>query len=136
MPDSERGHCLPVALHPRRVPADHQDHGVVRTVPERSGLCHRAPGIRPGPPRRVATKPIDTSHVQLPAALLDLIERLPEHNHDLWAKQRLADGWTYGPQGDNAKKQPPDLGPYTGLPDGEKEYDRIMATDLGAGLEA
>ena len=51
-------------------------------------------------------KPIDTAHVTLPNDLLDLIERLAEHNHDIWAQQRLADGWTYGPPRDDAKKRP------------------------------
>ena len=75
-------------------------------------------------------KPIDTSHVQLPRDLLDLIERLAEHNHDIWAQQRLTAGWTYGPQRDDAKKQNPDLVPYADLPESEKEYDRQTAIGI------
>ncbi len=75
-------------------------------------------------------KPVDTAQVQLPRDLLDLIERLAEHNHDIWAQQRIADGWTYGPQRDDAKKQHPDLVPYAELPEGEKEYDRKTAIGL------
>ena len=75
-------------------------------------------------------KPIDTAHVQMPADLLGLVERLAEHNHDIWAQQRIADGWTYGPRRDDAKKQHPDLVPYGELPGGEKEYDRKTTIGL------
>ena len=72
-------------------------------------------------------KPIDTSHVQLPDGITELIERLAENNHDIWGAQRMRDGWTYGPQRDDAKKQHPDLIPYNELPESEKEYDRANA---------
>lgn len=74
--------------------------------------------------------PIDTLHVQLPAGITELIERLAEHNHDIWAAQRIADGWTYGPQRDDTKKQNPDLVPYDDLPASEKEYDRNTAVAI------
>ena len=72
---------------------------------------------------------IDTSAVILPEELLDLTERLAENAHDIWAKQRMADGWTYGPTRDDAAKQHPDLVPYADLPDSEKEYDRRAAME-------
>jgi hypothetical protein len=75
-------------------------------------------------------KPIDTSRVELPKEIHDLVERLAEHNHDTWAQQRMADGWTYGPQRDDARKQNPDLVPYADLPDTEKEYDRQTAIGI------
>ncbi len=72
-------------------------------------------------------KPIDTSHVLLPNGISDLIERLAENSHDIWAQQRIRDGWTYGPQRDDATKKHPDLLPYNELPEAEKEYDRQTA---------
>lgn len=72
-------------------------------------------------------KPIDTAKVVLPPELLGLIERLAENTHDVWAQQRLAEGWTYGPRRDDARKQHPCLAPYAELPEAEKEYDRAMA---------
>jgi hypothetical protein len=77
-----------------------------------------------------APRPIDTHHVALPPAIAALVERLAEHNHDVWARQRLADGWTYGPARDDARKHHPDLVPYAALPEGEKEYDRQTAIGL------
>lgn len=72
-------------------------------------------------------KPIDTSQVELPVEIADLVERLAEHNHDVWARQRIADGWTYGPQRDDVNRHNPDLVPYGDLPESEKEYDRKTA---------
>ena len=72
-------------------------------------------------------KPLSVAGVTLSANLLALTERLAENAHDLWAAQRLKDGWTYGPQRDDAKKQHPCLVPYADLPESEKEYDREAA---------
>lgn len=71
--------------------------------------------------------PIDTSKVELPASIAPLVERLAEHNHDIWAQQRLADGWRWGPQRDDPSKRHPDLVPYDQLSDAEKKYDRNAA---------
>src|SRR4051794_27620678 len=71
--------------------------------------------------------PIDTRHVTLSPELAALTERLAENAHDLWAAQRLADGWTPGPQRDDAAKKHPCLVPYAKLPESEKEYDRHAA---------
>jgi hypothetical protein len=69
--------------------------------------------------------PIDTSGVQLPPHLTALLERLAENAHNLWAAQRLKDGWRPGPRRDDAAKIHPCLVPYADLPESEKEYDRI-----------
>jgi len=74
-------------------------------------------------------QPIDTSGIVLPAELLELTERLAENAHDVWAKQRMAEGWTYGPQRDDVAKKHPDLVPYQDLPESEKEYDRSAAIE-------
>lgn len=73
--------------------------------------------------------PIDTSHIVLPEDLVALLERLAENTHDIWAKQRMAEGWKYGPARDDRKKEHPDLVPYSILPEGEKEYDRRTAME-------
>ena len=75
-------------------------------------------------------KPINTSGIRLPAELMELVERLAENNHDVWAKRRIEEGWTYGRKRDDAKKKHPDLVPYSDLSESEKEYDRdsVVAT--------
>jgi len=74
-----------------------------------------------------APTPIDTSAVTLSPELHALTERLAENAHDLWAAQRLAQGWGFGPQRDDARKLHPCLVPYVELPEKEKEFDRIAA---------
>lgn len=75
-------------------------------------------------------RPLDTSAVELPASLSPLIEKLAEHNHDLWAEGRLQQGWTLGPHRDDARKQHPCLVPYAQLPESEKEIDRRTAMGI------
>ena len=71
--------------------------------------------------------PIDISGVTLTTEIEELTELLARNAHELWAQQRLADGWTYGPQRDDSAKKHPCLVPYEVLPESEKEYDRHAA---------
>ena len=72
-------------------------------------------------------KPIDLSDVELTEDLNGLREAIAENAHEIWAENRQAEGWTYGPQRDDEKLLHPDMVPYSQLPEGEKEYDREMA---------
>jgi ryanodine receptor 2 len=71
--------------------------------------------------------PVDTSQVKLPTEVLELREKLAENNHEVWAEQRLAAGWQWGPVRDDAFKKHPCLVPYDELPESEKDYDRETA---------
>lgn len=71
--------------------------------------------------------PVDTSTIHLSPSLAALMERLAENAHDVWAAQRIAQGWTLGPARDDANKKHPCLVPYDQLPESEKEYDRKTA---------
>jgi RyR domain len=71
--------------------------------------------------------PIDTSDVKLPPSLERLTELLAKNAHEIWARQRLADGWSYGSRRDDVQKQHPCLIPYEDLPESEKVYDRNAA---------
>jgi ryanodine receptor 2 len=73
--------------------------------------------------------PIDTQHVALSGEIVALTERLAENTHDIWAAQRLAQGWTYGPLRDDAQKRHPCLVPYAALSESEKQYDRNTAME-------
>ncbi len=72
---------------------------------------------------------IDTSHVELSSSLRELIERLAENNHDHWALKRLAEGWRYGPEQNDSRKEHPDLVHYAELPEAEREYDCKTVTE-------
>ena len=73
--------------------------------------------------------PINTLGVSLSEDLLKLTELLAKNAHDLWAAQRISEGWQYGPKRDDKRKNHPDLVPYERLPESEKEYDRIAAME-------
>ena len=72
-------------------------------------------------------QPLNTSTVKLPQSLNALLEKLAENTHEVWAAQRIKDGWIYGPKRDDASKTNPCLVPYDQLPESEKEYDRKTA---------
>jgi len=73
--------------------------------------------------------PIPTADVQLDSGLHELVEQLAESNHDHWARQRLEQGWSYGPERDDQQKTHPDLVPYGLLTESEKGYDRTSVIE-------
>ena len=73
--------------------------------------------------------PIDTSSVSLGPELMRLAERLAENTHDVWARERIAQGWKYGPSRRDDIKEHPCLVPYAQLSEAEKDYDRNTALE-------
>ena len=71
--------------------------------------------------------PITLDDVELSDDLTELQEAIAENAHEIWAKARTDQGWTYGPERNDQKKETPDMVPYCNLPEGEKLYDREMA---------
>lgn len=69
-------------------------------------------------------KPIDTSAIELSSDLIELSEELARNTHEVWAQQRLEQGWSYGPERDDSKKETPCLVPYEELEESEKVFDR------------
>ena len=72
-------------------------------------------------------EPMDLSLGDLPESLIQLSERIAENVHEVWAKARIDEGWTYGEKRDDIHKKHPCLVPYDELPEEEKEYDRNTA---------
>jgi RyR domain len=89
--------------------------------PDGSHLEEKVLGYNPNP--------IDTSKVQVSDDIFELTEHLAENAHEVWAQRRMAEGWSYGPRRDEAKKEHPSLVPYKDLPESEKEYDRSTAME-------
>ena len=71
--------------------------------------------------------PIDLDDVELSEDLSELQEAIAENAHEIWAKNRRDQGWSYGPERNDQKKETPDMIPYCNLPESEKLYDREMA---------
>jgi hypothetical protein len=71
--------------------------------------------------------PLDTENTSLPPGLEPLLERLAENAHEIWARQRMQDGWVYGPERNDLRKTHPGIRSYAELCEAEKEYDRLMS---------
>ncbi len=69
-------------------------------------------------------KPIDTSDVKLDADITALGEQIAANTHDVWARGKLDEGWTYADTLDRDKKTHPLLVPYEELSESDKDYDR------------
>ncbi len=80
--------------------------------------------------------PIDTTGVVLAPEILEVVEVLARHTHDLWALQRLQDGWIHGGNRCDETRTHPCLVPYERLPDSEKQYDRNSAIGTVSALIA
>lgn len=74
-------------------------------------------------------QPIDTSDIQLPEELNPLLEAMAKNVHEIWAKERIAQGWTYGERRDDIHKHHPCLIAYENLPEEEKVYDRNTSVE-------
>ena len=77
--------------------------------------------------RQYDPQPIDVTDFPLDGDIKELIEAIAENCHDIWARERMDHGWTYGPERDDKNLKHPDLVPYSDLSDSEKEYDIKMA---------
>lgn len=74
-------------------------------------------------------QPIDTKGIALSEELMELSELIARNVHEVWSAGRVKDGWTYGPNRNDAKKQHPCLIPYEELSESEKDYDRHTALE-------
>jgi ryanodine receptor 2 len=66
-------------------------------------------------------RPVASSAIGLSEQLLALSAQLAEYAHEHWAR-RIAEGWSWGPERDDAAGRHPCLVPYGRLPDSETEY--------------
>lgn len=71
--------------------------------------------------------PINLDDVELSDELTELQEAIAENAHEIWAKARKEEGWSFGPERNDTKRETPDMLPYCNLPESEKLYDREMA---------
>ena len=74
-------------------------------------------------------QPIDTRDVQLPVELDELVEMIAKNVHEVWAQNRMNEGWVYGNERSDTLRTHPCLIPYDELPEIEKEYDRDTAME-------
>uniref|UniRef100_A0A8I3Q668 Ryanodine receptor 3 n=1 Tax=Canis lupus familiaris TaxID=9615 RepID=A0A8I3Q668_CANLF len=68
--------------------------------------------------------PLDLSDVKLLPPQEILVDKLAENAHNVWAKDRIKQGWTYGIQQDLKNKRNPRLVPYALLDEPTKKSNR------------
>lgn len=73
--------------------------------------------------------PIRTDDVELSEDLVQLSECIAENVQNVWASSRMAEGWTWGKERNDALRRHPCLVPYGELPESEKDYDRNTALE-------
>uniref|UniRef100_A0A4W3IRR6 Ryanodine receptor 2 n=1 Tax=Callorhinchus milii TaxID=7868 RepID=A0A4W3IRR6_CALMI len=87
--------------------------------------------------------PMDLSHIKLTSTQEAMVDKLAENAHNVWARDRIKQGWTYGIQQDVKNRRNPRLVPYTLLDERTKKSNKdslreAVRTLLGYGynLEA
>ncbi|MDG2224109.1 MAG: TRAFs-binding domain-containing protein [Rubripirellula sp.] len=73
--------------------------------------------------------PLDTHQFPLSADIEELIDTLAFHAHEAWAERKIAEGWTYGSERDDLRKQHPCLMPYSELEESETLARRKVAAE-------
>ncbi|XP_067335771.1 ryanodine receptor 3-like isoform X20 [Channa argus] len=68
--------------------------------------------------------PLDLSDIKLTPGQELLVDKLAENAHNVWAKDRIKQGWTYGIQQDLKSKRNPRLVPYALLDERTKKSNR------------
>lgn len=79
--------------------------------------------------KKYIPNPQDTTGLRLPEELESLVEAMAKNVHEVWAKNRISQGWTYGETRDDRKKKHPCLVAYEELSEEEKVFDRNTAVE-------
>ncbi|XP_070180339.1 ryanodine receptor-like isoform X4 [Littorina saxatilis] len=73
--------------------------------------------------------PLDLAGVTLTEKLEELVELLAENTHNVWARDRIKNGWTYGLYEDNFHKRSPHLVPYNKVDEHIKKANRDTSSE-------
>ena len=74
-------------------------------------------------------EPRNCDDVVLCEEIKELAELLAKNTHDVWSAGRINEGWIFGEERNDRKKETPCLVPYEELPESEKEFDRATALE-------
>ncbi|XP_043283357.1 ryanodine receptor isoform X10 [Venturia canescens] len=73
--------------------------------------------------------PLDLSAITLTIKMEELVDQLAENTHNLWAKERISQGWTYGLNEDSEMRRSPHLVPYPKVDEAIKKANRDTASE-------
>ncbi len=74
-------------------------------------------------------QPVNTEDIELSVELYSLVEQMAKNVHEVWAQNRIEQGWTWGEERNDMLKHHPCLVAYEELPEEEKLYDRKTAIE-------
>ncbi|MPC12219.1 Ryanodine receptor [Portunus trituberculatus] len=74
-------------------------------------------------------QPLDLSQVSLTPKLEELVDELAQNTHNIWAKERILQGWTYGLNEDPEMRRSPHLVSYLNVDDAIKKANRDTASE-------
>uniref|UniRef100_H3C4X6 Ryanodine receptor 2b (cardiac) n=1 Tax=Tetraodon nigroviridis TaxID=99883 RepID=H3C4X6_TETNG len=74
--------------------------------------------------------PVDLSQVLLSSEHQEVVNLLAENDHNVWARERIAQGWTYGTQQDVKAKRSPYLVPYSFLDEKTRRLSRDSVREV------
>ena len=74
-------------------------------------------------------QPLDLSAVALTSKLDELVEQLAENTHNIWARERIQQGWTYGLNEDPDLNRSPHLVSYSNVDEAIKKANRDTASE-------
>uniref|UniRef100_A0A667ZYR6 Ryanodine receptor 2b (cardiac) n=1 Tax=Myripristis murdjan TaxID=586833 RepID=A0A667ZYR6_9TELE len=99
---------------------DHADEGV--RYMRLSSKYDQPSGYRPAP--------VELSQVFLSPAQEEAVDLLAENDHNVWARERIRQGWTYGVQQDLKAKRSPRLVPYSLIDERSKRLARQSVREI------
>lgn len=73
--------------------------------------------------------PLDTRDVELDDRMTKLVDQLAKNTHNIWAKEKITRGWTYGIGEDPITKRSPHLVPYEKVDARIKQANRETASE-------
>ena len=73
--------------------------------------------------------PLDLSAIELNPKMEELVDLLAENTHNVWARERIITGWTYGLNEDIEKKRSPHLVTYESVDEAIKIANRNSASE-------
>ena len=75
-------------------------------------------------------QPYDLTSVPLPQVLEKITEQISHNHHEVWAKHRISQGWSWGPMFNHEEKLHPSLQPYNSLDEAQLMVNRITSSNI------
>lgn len=107
------------------------------TIEQIAEVCHEANRALQRLNGEVVNFPWESTSESLRASAIEGVRAAidgatPRELHEKWVDHKSAEGWTYGPVKDFAKKEHPCFLPYDELPESQQIKDRLFLAIVGA----